>query len=297
MNSNKIKGTALLLLATFFWGSSFIATKSVGDVFPLCALVALRTFLGSSSVALVNIKTLKNAKKQTVIRGLLLGLLYGWGMVIQSYGVKLTNPGRGAFLSCCYCIMMPFLELLFLKHKLKIQSLAGSLLGFIGVGLVAVTESFTIEFGDLVSLASSVIFGFEIILFSSFVEEKKDDATVLITCLLASSFVYLTIISLFTGAFKTHVDLKAILAIIYLGLFCTGFPLLFQGLAQKSLSATIVAILLSFQSIFATVLSAIIYKESFSVKCLIGFAMIIFAAIISQVEFKNRSIEKNREQI
>lgn len=282
--STQTKGTLLMILATFLWGSSFVVTKNATDNFPPFLLVAIRTFFGGLSVLPFCWKNRKDINRNTILVCLLLGFLYAGGMIFQTFGIKYTNSGRTAFLTAAYCIIMPYLEWLFLKSKPKAKNIFASLCCVIGIGLVAINEALSIDSGDVYSLIGSLCFGLFIVLLSVFL--KKIDAAVINSFQLMFAGLILFTISIFVESPPTTVTKTVILDLFYISILCTGFPLLFQSYAQKNLSPTLITIILGFEAIFASALSSLFNGEEFSIKCIIGFAMIILSVFIGEIDFK-----------
>lgn len=286
-SSAKLKGTLLMLAANLLWGSSFVVTKGASDAFPTYMLVAIRMFLGGASVAIIYWKQLKETTREVLLCGVLLGAIYAASLMLQTFGIKYTSAGRSSFLTASYCIFMPFMEWLILKNKPELKNIVAAILGIIGIGLVALNESFRVDSGDLLTLMSSIGFAVNIILLSVFV--KRMDPGLLNAYLLMFGGIMLFVISLFTETLPAQVSPSVTFSLLYLGIACSGIPLLFQSIAQKSISPTLVTILLGTQAIIASILSAIMYKEAFSTRCLIGFVVILVSIIIGEIDLKKKA--------
>ena len=286
MDKTKIKPALLMILATFLFGSSFVAVKQIGDTLSPIMISGIKMTIGGISIAIIFAKRLKNTNKKLLIHSAIMGALYAAGLVMQSYGIIYTNAGRGAFLTSAYCIFMPFLEWVILKNKPKLAALLSALTCFIGIGLVALTESFTIDGGDLFTLGSSVAFGFWIVLLSIFV--KEDDGALLNVYMLTFGGVILLAISFIFEPLPTAIGTDIILPMFYLAVLCSGIPLVLQAIAQKELSPTVTTVILGFEAIFATVCSTIILGETFSLRCIIGFALIFLSVFVSLIKMPER---------
>ena len=286
MRNKKIVATLLMMLATLLWGSSFIATKYVTESVPTFLLIAFRMILGGLSLVFIYHKKLKLVNKEVVLRGVILGVFYCAGMVLQTMGVKYTSAGRSAFLTSAYCIIVPFLEWAILKDKPELKNIISAIVCVIGVGLVALTSSFSIDSGDLYTLFGSICFGMSIVLLAFYM--RKYDGIMLNTFLLLSAGIMALVISLIFENIPTSFKTSEILGALYLAIACSGIPLAFQAMAQEELSPTVVSIILGFEAVFASVLSAIIYKETFTLRCLIGFALIFGSVFISIIETKKK---------
>lgn len=273
-----------MLMATLLWGSSFVVTKGAADDIPIAFLIAVRMFLSTVILSIICCKSFKFINKATIFCGLILGIFYAGGMILQTYGVKYTNAGRTSFLSSASCIVTPFLEWMILKNKPKFKSLLAAMVCVVGIGLVALNERFRIDSGDLYTLAGSVCFGMELVLFSCFM--KNNDGMLLNIFLIFFAGVFSAVISLFTETIPLSFSNSTIYAVLYLGIACTGIPLAFQAIAQKSLKPSVITVIIGFEAIFASVLSTLVLNETFSTKCLIGFALIFASVFVSIIEPK-----------
>lgn len=286
-NSGKLKSVALMSLSSFLWGSSFAVTKGAAEALPTNLLVALRLFLGGFIVALVYWKRLKNVSRGLILCSLINGLFYCGGMVLQTLGVKYTSAGRSAFVTSAYCIIIPVLEWIINKHKPKLNVWLAALVCLAGVGLIVLKGDFTVDSGDIYTLAGSMSFAMEIVLFGKF--SKKQDDILLSSFQLMAAGIFAIILFAFTETLPTAVSTGTVLAVLYLAIACSGFPMVFQGIAQRVLQPSVVSIILGFEAVFAAILSAMIYNETFTGKCLIGCVLVFLSAFLALLERKNPS--------
>jgi drug/metabolite transporter (DMT)-like permease len=108
----------LLVLATGFWGASFVLMKALGQhqqtLLPgagswfLASVSLLARFgLGALVVGLWQCRHLRTLKMAEAWQGLGLGFFGGIGMLFQMDGVMHTSASTSAFLTQCYCIFIP----------------------------------------------------------------------------------------------------------------------------------------------------------------------------------------------
>lgn len=282
----KIKALICMILATLLFGSSFVVTKGATDSIPTYALTASRMYIGSISLAIIFFRRLKDIKKEIVIKGFILSIFYSLGMILQTFGIKYTSAGRSAFLTAAYCIFMPFLEWMILKNKPKGKNLLASLVCFIGIGLVALTESLTIDKGDIFTLLCSICFALYILYNGKFA--KDNDIILLNIFLLFFSGIIATVLSIFNESIPNEIGLNSILAILYLAIMCGAFPLVLQTNSQKDLSPTLITIICGFEAVFASVFSLIFLKETATIRCFIGYVLIFSSVFVGVIEKKNK---------
>ena len=126
-----------LFAASLIWGSSFFVMKNSVDVFPTFALLAIRFLIGCGLLCLVFCRRLKNITGKTLKRGALLGVLLFGAYALQTLGLKETTPGKNAFLTAIYCILVPFIFWMVTRKKPDIYNYLAGALCLAGIGLVS----------------------------------------------------------------------------------------------------------------------------------------------------------------
>lgn len=278
-----IFGKLALLFVAVAWGSSMVVIKGSTDTLPAGTLLACRFTIASVLLALANIKKLKQIDKEYIKSGIFIGLCLFFAYFTQTIGVMLEMPGKSHFLSSAYCVFVPFLGWIVLKEKPKMYHIAAAAMCSVGIILVSVAGSFSISFGDSISILSSVGWAAQIIAIAKW---GKDKDPVLITML---QFVVCAVLSwVFTltmenpGAIQWNMG--AVGGVLYLGIVCSGICFLLQTIAQKTENPTSVSIILSFENIFGLVFGAVFFNEKFTTNSIIGFALIFLAIIVAETE-------------
>ncbi len=115
---NALKASWILLLATVFWGFSFLGMKALGLVqqgllpggstwfFASLSLVA-RFGISSLILLLWSVRTLPGMTRLEFQQGIGLGLVGGVGLLFQMDAVNYTSASTAAFLTQCYCLFIP----------------------------------------------------------------------------------------------------------------------------------------------------------------------------------------------
>ena len=98
-----------LLGAALIWGTSFVVMKNSVDVFPTPILLGMRFSLGCGVLCIVFYKKLKLLNKQYFIQGGIIGCALFLAYFTQTLGLTDTTPGKNAFLTAAYCVMVPFI--------------------------------------------------------------------------------------------------------------------------------------------------------------------------------------------
>lgn len=116
--TNPVKACLMLLLATVFWGSSFVVMKALGQhqeqILPgvsswFVSSTSMVVRFGLAAVVLVlwNFRSLGRITRSEIRQGAGLGFFGGVGIFFQMDGVMHTAASTSAFLTQCYCIFIP----------------------------------------------------------------------------------------------------------------------------------------------------------------------------------------------
>lgn len=273
-------GFLALLGSTLIWGSSFVVTKELEDALSPCWLTAARMALAAAALALFFGRRLWGMPRRAVLRGTLLGMLYSGGIALQNYGLFLTTPGKSAFLTAAYCVMVPFLAWAVTKKRPEVHNLLAGVVCMTGIGLVSLDSDFRIQPGDLVTLLCAAFFAVHLVL--SGVLVRDTDVIALNLVQFAAGAAFMTALGLALEPLPALNGGSGALALGYLGVVCTALPLLGMTYSLRFLSPAAVSILLCFEAVFAALFSVLFYHETFTARALAGFALIFAAAVVSE---------------
>ncbi|MBQ8509886.1 MAG: DMT family transporter [Clostridia bacterium] len=288
MNNKKISLFAKLALfaATLIWGSSFIIVKDVTDSLPTNTLLTIRFLSASLILAVIFRGSLKKLDRGYLVRGGILGVLLFFAYMFQTFGITDTTPGKNAFLTAVYCVMVPFMAWGLTKKRPDRYNIAAALLCIVGIGLVSLTNDFTIRMGDLLTLIGGVFYALHIIAVSKFSDGR--DPLLLTIIQFASSGVCAAAAMLVLGDFGRlgGIDITAalVLGVAYLAVGCTAVALTFQNFGQKYTDPSTASIILSLESVFGVAFSVALGREGMTPRIFVGFALIFVAVIVSETK-------------
>ena len=291
-------GQLLLLSAAMAWGTSFFILKETISQVPTFYVIAIRFAVAGVGLALIFFKRFKKISKATFFRGLVLGLFLACAYFSQTVGLKLTTPGRNAFLSASYCVMCPFIIWLLFKKRPKLYNVVSAVMCIVGIGFIALSGNSgggdLVLLGDGLTLVSAVFFGLQIIYIDKFSSEGHDPIQMLVAEILtvgAIMTVYTLAIELpINGGLAFKLNLDQILKIGYLTLVCTLYTQMVQIIGQRYASANQSSIILSLESVFGTAFSVLFADEKLSVLIVLGFIIVFFAMLVSELKIDPRKL-------
>ncbi len=280
--NKKMLARLALLLAAVIWGSSFVVLKNTLDSLPILFILAFRFLVAGVFLSAVFWKKLRLINWGSIAKGSVTGVCLFLAYYIQTVGLNNTTPGKNAFLTSVYCIMVPFLFWITDKKKPDAYNIIAAVTCLTGIGLVSLTSDLTVGMGDYMTLFSGFFWAAHIVCIAKF---AKDCDSVLFTIIqffacgliaLFGSFAFETLpVGWFSATWKE---------LMYMAIFCTGITLLCQNWGQTHLPPSNAAILLTLESVFGVIFSVLLYNEQITLRLFAGFCLIFIATIISETK-------------
>ncbi len=286
-------GRGALLLTTMIWGTSFVIMKDTLESVPTLWLLAIRFTGAAALMALFGARRLKTIDRGYLRGGVRMGVCLFVAYILQTYGLVYTTPGKNAFLTASYCVLVPFLWWFFNRRRPDIYNIAAAVLCFVGMGLVSVQTGFTIGIGDALTICCGLFYALHIIATAKAAETR--DPVLLSMLQFAVAAVLCWIIAPAVSPFPKQVPASAWYSIAYLCVVCTGVCFLLQTVGQKYTPPSAVAVILTLESVFGTILSVLFYHERLTLRVASGFALIFVAVLISETKLRFLRREKQEE--
>lgn len=273
---------AALLLVRAILGSSLIVVKSAAEYISPNFLIALRFTAAFAVLALILRKRLRNVSRSLLGRCAVIGACLFLAYWIQTIGVTFAMPGKSAFLSSIYCVLVPFIYWLISGQKPKLRNLVAAALCVAGIVLTSMTGGFTMALGDVLALLSGVFFAAHIAVVGKLGQGEDPIVVTILQFGFCSLFAWIATFAL-EGLHMTW-DTRALGGVLYLTLFCTTLALLLQNVGQKYASPASASILMSTESVFGILFSFLFAGEVVTARLAVGFALIFAALLVSEVQ-------------
>lgn len=289
---SKLTGLLSLLLCTIIWGSSFVS-QSVGmtHIGPFtfqairCALAVIALlpviFIGDciKNEAKSFFKNWANIKLWKA--GIVCGIPLFLACNLQQLGIADdTDPGKSAFLTAMYIILVPIISAFRGKKPTKWIPLC-VILAVAGLYCLSCIGVTTIKSGDLLLLGCAVAFAIQIILIEIYAPNV--DALRLNTIQALVCAFFSAIIMIFTEKIYFTSLLECSVPLIHSGIFSMGIAYSLQIIGQKHLESTASSLIMSLESVFAVLFGWMLLKQSLTAWETIGCILMFTAVILSQL--------------
>lgn len=286
-------GDAMLLTTAIIWGSGFVVTAIALEYLSSYQVMAGRFLLATIILVVIFGYKIKKISKSTIWKGLILGAILYISFAFQTVGLEYTTASKNAFLTAVNVVIVPLIAFLFYKRKIDGYEMFGSFLALVGIGLLSLQGSLTMNIGDLLTLACAIGFAFDIFYTNYFVQ--KEDAIALTIVQFATAACIALLVVVVQGDIPTTIAKEGIISVVYLAVFSTTIAYVFQNLAHKYTTATKAAIILSTEALFGTLFSVIFLHEVLTAKMMTGAALIMVAILIAELKpayFKSKLLKK-----
>ena len=289
-----LRGTLMLLAASFFWGTTFVAQilgmEGLGPYTYAAARFALGVLFIGALWFLYRDKRAAQRRAGTFRSGFRAGIPVGLamfvGVTLQQVALLYTTAGKTAFITTVYIVLVPLAAVL-LGQRVRAVQWGGAVLAFAGVYFLSAHGETTINTGDLLVLICSFFWMAQILLIDRYA--RAVDAIELCFMQMIVCTVGSAALAAIYESFAWSDLWSAAVPILYAGLFSCGVAYTCQILGQAYVEPTQAAILMSTEAIFAAVAGWIILGETMSGVQLLGCALLLGGALMAQVRGAGKS--------
>ena len=292
-------GTALI------WGFAFVAQSVASSIgaFTICAVrngfAAIFLFL---VIPLLDKATGNNRRlwkksenqtppftKQELIGGICIGSALALAGPIQQLGMNMgTDPGKSAFISALYVIIVPIFSLV-LKKRSPINVWISVFIAIVGFYVLCVDRSFNIQTSDLLVFISACAFSLHIMIIDRFSKEC-DGARLSAIQFTTASAICCVLALIFDFPINFILIGENILPLLYLGVFSGGIAYTLQIIGQKNTKPAAASLILSLESVFGALFSALALGSILTLREYIGGCIVFLAVVLSQLNFNKNSL-------
>ncbi|MGN0370203.1 MAG: DMT family transporter [Butyrivibrio sp.] len=269
----------LLVTAAIIWGSSFVVVKDSLDYITPIWQLALRFSVAAVPAVVLAIIRRKQWNKKTVVRSLVLGVIFFLAVLFQNLGANLSSASKASFLTGTYVAFFPVVELIFIRRKITLKKGLSAFICLCGTGVLTIEKGLRFQTGDIFLLLCGIMYAVHLM----YIDISDCDGVLLHSGQIITAAVLAVITALIFEPVPAHVNLRCMLGIVYCGIFEVFLGFFFQLVGQKNTNPSLAAIILSMESLFGLIFSVIFLGDVMSPRIIIGGLLIVFAAIFNGV--------------
>jgi drug/metabolite transporter (DMT)-like permease len=288
--SRKVLPFFELLLASFFWGWGFIATKWLLPVLNFAEI----TFIRFLFTFLICIPFFIRHRPSFYFKiSFFPGLFLGLTILTQSAGLMTTTATKSAFLTTLYVIFVPLMNHLFFSVQITKDLIWCLLLALIGSILLTQNQNanFSELFsgfgtGELLTLACAIFASLQIISISVLSKKIENAFVFNIWSSLWTSISAIPMLLLYpqSSLEKDFLNSKTLIALLSLTFLSTLLAFSLQVRNQKKLSANVASLIFLMESPFAFILAFFLLGESVTISQSMGMGFIMASVAFASLK-------------
>lgn len=287
----RLKNGLMLFLTAFIWGTAFVA-QSVGmDYLGPFTFNGIRSMIGGAALlpCIWIIQKMNGkpdgteSKKDLITGGIACGILLFAASSLQQIGIQYTTAGKAGFITAFYIVIVPVLGIL-LHKKTGWKIWLAVVLAIVGLYFLCMTESFSIDKGDILVFLCALVFAVHILVIDHFAPKVNG---VKMSCMQFFVCGILSIPFMFTIETPTFTAVTgAWMPLLYAGVLSCGVAYTLQILGQKNVNPAVASLILSLESCFSVLAGWVVLGEKLSVRESVGCAFMFAAIILAQLPEK-----------
>lgn len=276
-----VLGRLALLSTALIWGTSFVILKSAINSISTMWVLAIRFIISAVIMLVIAGKRLKKMDRSTVKGSVLMGLCLAIAYIVQTYGLLFTTPGKNAFLTATYCVLVPFMAWGIYKRKPGSSNIIAALLCIVGIGFVSLSTGFDgLNIGDVLTLFSGVFYAMQIIMMEHYIHDA-DSVSVAAVEFTAAAVLCLVGALLFEP-FPREIPQDAYFTMFYLSIMCTAVCFFLQAWGMRYTPSSTAAVIMTLEAVFGVIFSLMLGQEQLTARLSFGFVLIFVSVLINE---------------
>ena len=290
----QFQGSIALLVATFIWGTAFVAQsvgmdyvgpftfQAVRSYFAVAALIPASCLVDKFSGNAGSFKEKWLDKELWKVGGLCGAALFV-AAGLQQMGLVYTDAGKAGFITAMYIVLVPVLGLLF-RQRVGLLVWVSVGLAVAGLYLLSCTGLSGINLGDLLLIGCAAAFAVQITLIDRLAQNLDG---LRLNCV--QFFVSATLsaaVMLFTEEPTVSGITGCLGPLLYTGVMSSAVAYSLQIIGQQHLPSAPASLIMSLESVFAALSGWLLLHERMSGIELLGCGLVFAAVILSQIPDK-----------
>ena len=267
-----------ILVMTAVWGSTFYLIKDIVTRIPVTDLLAVRFAVAGLAMVLVAGRQLRMSR-QTLTRGVLLGLLYGLAQILQTFGLAHTSASVSGFITGLYVVITPVLGAAILRVRVRPRVWLAVGLATVGLGVLSL-NGFSVGYGELLTLAASAVYAAHILAMSRL---TTPETTMSLTVVQTLVVALVCTLAAAPGGISLPSSGRDWLVVIYLGVVAGALTMFLQTWAQSRIDATRAAVVMAMEPVWAAAFAVALGGELLTLRMVLGGLSILAAMYLVEL--------------
>jgi len=281
------KAELLLALVTLIWGCTFLFTKQgLDDCSPSLYIIIRFSISLIVSFVFFNRKLLK-IDRNTIKQGLILGIMFGCGFVLQTYGLKFTSVSKSAFITGTCVLLTPFVFWFVERKAIYLWQKVGVAVASVGLWIFTNPDFNNLNWGDIMTLGSTFFWAFYITYMDVFTRSRTrtEETMQLVATQLTGALpiVLITFLIFDSNSVFIRPTINLIVSLLFNGFLASFMATLVHTAIQRYSTPVKAALIFSLEPLIATAAAYIVINERLLPYEIIGGIILFTGVIVSEL--------------
>lgn len=293
----------LLIVITVFWGATFAFIKNeMSDTQP-SVFVALRFGIASLLGLALWHRQVLCLSPLVRKRGIVLGLLYGAGFLLQTIGMQYTTASASAFVTGAMVVFVPIVNRFLHGTKMKPNHIASIVLVLLGLWFFTSPQEHGVNIGDAITLVSSVLWAVYLTYIDVWTRELQEEPGAL-NALVVVQFMVTVVLALVLVCvdavrgipLRPHFDTQLIIALSYCAVVASLIATFVQTRYQHYTHPVRAGVIYALEPLAASAIAWIVLGERFTSTQVLGAVVLLAGTVVPDLlaAARDRRIDRTR---
>ncbi len=269
-------GVLALAVTSFMGATSYGLAKALMRDFNPTELLFFRFLTGSLTLVLFKPTLFSALLKRENLKVISSALSLSFSMIFLWKGVQISETGLAAFLANSEFILIPIIGYFLFGQTVSRLTLLLVIIGAIGVSLLCITSDLSISLGTFYLLLSALGFSFYAIFTTALTKKIPKLELSFLNLFLSAVFCFPVAA---TEGLKLNFAWDNLPLLVYLGPIMTGIRFYFITYGQSKVRVSHTGLIYLCEPIGATIIGYYFLGEIFSLRQIIGAAILILTVI------------------
>jgi len=280
----------LLIGVTAVWGWTFLGVKDAVLKMPVMDFLAIRFSIASVILILLRPKAILRVSRRQLWHGSILGALLGSAYATQTFGLRITSPATAGLITGMAVVLTPIIAWLVIKERIRGITWIAVGLATIGLALLSF-QGWVFGRGELLVLVCAFCLAGHIIGLGKWSPFHETYGLALVQITVAA-LICLTAAA--PGGIVPPPDTMVWITIGITAILATVVAFVVQTWAQKFISSTQAAVILTMEPVFAVIFATTLGSEMLTPRAIVGAVCVITGMLV--VQLKSGSMNRAARQ-
>ena len=271
--------TALLVLITAVWGSTFFLIRDLVATVPPTDFLAIRFTVAAVLMVLLFWRYVRRLGRREWAIGLALGVIYGLAQILQTIGLAHTDASVSGFITGTYVVLTPVFAALLLREP--VPGTTWVAVGLAAAGLAVLSlRGVSVGLGEALTLGCAAVYALHILGLGRF--SKPSSATGLAAVQMVA-IALVCLMSAVPGGVTWPAGAGQWAAVLYMATAAGVLALWAQTWAQARMNASRAAIVMTLEPVFAAFFAVVFGQESVTARMVVGGLLVLAAMYLVEL--------------